>query len=48
MEILGFLIVSIMLYNIGQGNYGNSFGPTEFSFFAIGLPLNHLKTLVSN
>ena len=47
MEILGFLIVSIMLYNIGQGNYGNSFGPTELLqfFAAIGLLLKPLKNI---
>ena len=49
MEILGFLIVSIMLYNIGQGNYGNSFGPTVTSVLcSYWTMLKPPKTLVSN
>ena len=47
MEMLGFLVVSIMLYNIGKGNYGDAFGPTEMLqfFAAIGLLIKPLKNL---
>ena len=47
MELVGFIVVSIMLYNIGQGHYGDSFGPTELLpvFAAIGLLIKPLKNI---